>query len=262
MKVPKFLTLSILFFPLFFKSELQATLPTVATETRTSRRPLSGNLFSEKEPPRPEDAGGSRVRVDTGSQSLPWDKLYEKEPPRKEDAGGSRSAGEEICSISPESLSGETIRLWSDRPLFLWRGNLRKIEVRLHRSNQVLWSYAIANNNKSALYEGAPLQPGKDYDWLLFEEDTTIPVFQVSFQVLPAQERDRITAELNQLEAKLKQEGATPEKIAYERARYFAAQQMWPDVFQSAYEVKNPSATLTQFIQAIPQRFCSSSAPS
>jgi len=192
----------------------------------------------------------------TEEQQLPWDKLYEKEPPRKEETGGSRGIVE-LCTISPESLSGEAIKIWSDRPLFIWQGTLSKIEVRKRRSTQVLWSHKIATNNNSILYSGPPLQPGESYDWVLFEDGSNIPTFQVSFQMVSAEERDRITADLNSLETQLQQEGATAENIAYARANYFASRQMWPDVFQSAYEVKNPSEALTKFIQNIPQQFCS-----
>ncbi|HLO49039.1 MAG TPA: hypothetical protein VK211_11540 [Kamptonema sp.] len=191
----------------------------------------------------------------TEEKQLPWDKLYEKEPPRKEETGGSRG-GVELCTISPESLSGEAIRIWNDRPLFIWQGTLSKIEVRKRRSQEVLWSQKIATNNNSILYRGSPLQSGESYDWLLFEEGSSIATFQVSFQMLSAEERDRITADLNSLETQLQQEGATTEKIAYAKANYFASRQMWPDVFQSAYEVKNPSQALINFIQNIPQQFC------
>ncbi|OCR02319.1 hypothetical protein BCD67_20180 [Oscillatoriales cyanobacterium USR001] len=196
------------------------------------------------------------ARAETERQKLPWDKLYEKEPPRREETGGSRGSNVELCTISPESLSGEAIRIWSDRPLFIWQGNISKIEVRKRRSTQVLWSEKIANNRNSIVYNGPLLQPGENYDWAIFEDVSNIPSFQVSFQVIPSNERDRITVDLNKLETQLQQEGATPEKIAYAKANYFAERQMWPDVLRSAYEVKNPSETLTKFIQNIPKQFC------
>ena len=194
--------------------------------------------------------------AETEEQQLPWDKLYEKEPPRKEETGGSRGPVELVCTISPESLSGEEIRIWNLRPLFLWQGNISKIEVRRRRSEQVMWSQKLAPSNNSATYSGQPLQPGESYDWVLFEDGDDIPAFQVSFQIVTAEERDRITADLNSLERQLQQEGATPEKIAYAKANYFAERQMWSDVLQSAYQVQNPSEALAKFIQNIPQQFC------
>ncbi|MDF0552535.1 hypothetical protein [Kamptonema sp. UHCC 0994] len=224
MKFYKALTICLLFFPLLFCQ----LLPQLSMQ----------NAMAE-----------------TQGEKLPWDKLYEKEPPRKEETGGSRGAVE-LCTISPESLSGEEIRIWSDRPLFIWQGNVSKIQIRRRRTGQVLWSQKLTANNNSVMYSGPPLQPGESYDWVLLKSNDDIDSFQVSFQVIPAEERDRITADLNKLEKQLQQEGATPEKIAYAKANYFAERQMWPDVLQSAYEVKNPSEALTKFIQKIPQQFC------
>lgn len=197
-----------------------------------------------------------QAKAQIESQQLPWDKLYEKEPPRKEETGGSRGATIEFCTISPESLSGEEIRIWSTRFLFIWQGNISKIEIRKRRSTEVLWSQKIASNQNSIIYSGPLLESGESYDWVIFEDASNIPTFQVSFQVISPDERDRITADLKQLEMQLKQEKATPEKIAYTKANYFAERQMWPDVLRFAYEVKNPSEALNKFIKNIPKQFC------
>lgn len=209
-------------------------------------------------------AGGElfppQVMAQTSSegQALPWGSLYEKEPPRPEYEGGSRSGSlaEELCTIAPETLSGEDIRLWSDRPLFLWQGALNKIEVRPYRSEQILWSKSLTDNVRMAAYDGPPLQPGESYNWLVFGDSSNVPVFQISFQILPTEERNKIAAELSRLEAQLQQEGAGPEKIAYAKANYFAEREMWADVLQVAYTVNNPSEALSEFLDSVPQKFC------
>lgn len=69
-------------------------------------------------------------------------------------------------------------------------------------------------------------------------------------------ERDRITAELTHLENRMKQYNATAEMIAYTKAKYFARNNLWANVLQEAYAVKNPSSALSKFIQTIPEKFC------
>lgn len=198
------------------------------------------------------------TKAQTESQQLPWDKLYQKEPPRNENSGGSRSASIELCTISPQSLSGEEIKIWSSHFLFIWQGNISKIEIRKRRSTEVLWRQKIASNQNSIIYNGPLLESGESYDWVIFEANSILPTFQVLFQVISTDERDKITADLKQLELQLKQEKATPEKIAYAKANYFAERQMWPDVLRFAYEVKNPSQTLNKFITNISKQFCNS----
>jgi hypothetical protein len=46
------------------------------------------------------------------------------------------------CTIAPLDLKTNT-EVWSDRPMFLWRGPIGKIEVRQQGSNDVLWRQPI-----------------------------------------------------------------------------------------------------------------------
>ena len=193
----------------------------------------------------------STVETHSIQQALPWGELWEKEPPRDDPPGGSRG---DICPIAP-AIPVEIRVIWSTRPLFLWRGSMGRLEVRPQGSQQVLWSQTVTEEQSSLLYNGEALQPGSSYDWVSFDERDR-PQFRVTFQVMGGEERDRISADLTRLQTQLQQEGATAEKIAYTKANYLAENQLWSDVLQEAYGVKNPSEDLVQFIQAIPEQFC------
>ena len=183
---------------------------------------------------------------------ISWQELYEQKPPRKAPPAGSRG---DICPIAPAGFPTKDV-IWSDRPLFLWRGRIGKIEIRPRGSQQVFWSKTVSENDSYLMYDGAALQLGQIYDLVMFNQRSTA-ILRVTFEVMGGAERDRLIADLTRLETQLKKENATEEKIAYAKAEYFAARQMWADVFQQAYGVKNSSNNLTKFKENIPQRFCS-----
>lgn len=193
----------------------------------------------------------SKIETRSTQQALPWGELLEKQPPRDDPPGGSRG---DVCPIAP-AVPVEVRVIWITRPLFLWRGSMGRLEVRPQGSQQALWSQTVTEGQSSVLYNGEALQPGLSYDWVSFDERDR-PQFRVTFQVMAGEERDRISGDLNRLQAQLQQEGATAEKIAYAKANYLAENQLWSDVLQQAYGVKNPSEALVQFIQAIPDEFC------
>lgn len=194
----------------------------------------------------------SVAQSSTQKQQMPWENLYQRKPPPRQDPpGGSRG---EICAIAP-SVSREMGVIWSDRPLFLWQGNVTKIEVRPRESQQALWSHTVDETVKSAMYSGKALQPGQSYRFVMLDEDSTV-LFALVFQVMDGEGRSRISSDLTRLEAQLKQKGATAEEIAYAKADYFASRQMWADALREAYSVENASSALSQFKQSIPDQFC------
>lgn len=192
----------------------------------------------------------------TSQQQLPWKNLFEEEdptPPGQEKRGTSRG-DEDVCAIAP-GVPGQTIQIWSDRPLFLWTGTIKRIEVRLHDTGELLWDKTLKETDTSLIYDGEALEPGETYEWVIFEPPSA-PIYKMTFQVMDGNERDRITAELTHLENRMKQYNATAEMIAYTKAKYFARNNLWANVLQEAYAVKNPSSALSKFIQTIPEKFC------
>ncbi|MDZ7957375.1 MAG: hypothetical protein RMY34_05640 [Aulosira sp. DedQUE10] len=159
-----------------------------------------------------------------------------------------------FCPISP-GVPNETIRIWSDRPLFIWQGQIQTIIVRTFGSDtDNLWNQPIVADQQSTTYAGQTLQPGQTYEWIVYRGDYAHP--SVSFQVMEAQQRDRITAQLQTLEQQLQTKGANKEAIALAKAKYFANLQLWSDALQQAYSVPEPSEELQQIRKNIAQKLC------
>ena len=186
-----------------------------------------------------------------------WDKLRRKKGKR-----GSRGdeAKKLLCMITPGKLQDDdipgTIKVWSDKPLFLWQGSMEGIEVGHHRSNELMWSQNLDATTNKITYQGKALQPGQNYFWRETVPLETLPT-KVTFRIMEQPERDRISTELAELESKLRAEGASESKIALERVTYFADQQLWSDALREAYSIENPSGKLADFINKVEAKdFC------
>lgn len=167
-----------------------------------------------------------------------------------------------FCTIAPQLRKDKITEVWSDRPMFVLyvlRGSsIGKLEISPHDSKTVLWtrSVTLADRSTSGIaYAGEALQPGKIYDWVISDRRNN-RLFSVPFQVMEAQKRDRIKAQLLNLEKKLQAKGATPEQVAEARANYFAEQQLWADVLQEIYSVRNPSEELKAILKEIHPQIC------
>ncbi len=173
--------------------------------------------------------------------------LFGKKPPVKPRKGGSRDPiVKKICMVSPD-IADKTRIVWSDRPLFIWKGQVQKVTLRTEDSNQE-WSQPVTQT-QNITYTGEPLKPGRTYEWRAFFSETQFK--SVTFQVMEANKRDRITAELKNLENRLKAQRANTEAIASAKANYFADSNLWSDVLQQAYSVQKPSDDLKQMIKNI-----------
>ena len=181
---------------------------------------------------------------------------------RKKGPGGGRPGNRRglICALAPMKLVDQDTKpqenqgiqeVWSDHPLFLWtipEGGVEKIELFQEGNDTALWSRPIPQGKTSIIYDGEALKPGQSYEWRL----TPVGSFaqrQLPFQVMAGEERDRITAELRQLEARLK--NASAETRALEKADYFAKKELWSDALRELYSVSKPSAELTKAIKQI-----------
>ncbi|AUT02647.1 hypothetical protein CLI64_20860 [Nostoc sp. CENA543] len=173
--------------------------------------------------------------------------LFTKKPPVNPRKGGSRPT-EIICMISPDAPNTRR-KIWSDRPLFIWQGNVSKVTVKSLNNNQVLWSEPV-KDTQHIRYNGEPLKPGQSYKWEVNSNRF------ITFQIIDMQQRDRITTQLQTIEAQLQKQGANQEAIALAKANYFAEYQLWSDVLQQIYSVNPPSAELNNLRQQITQNLC------
>jgi hypothetical protein len=182
--------------------------------------------------------------------------LFSNKPPVKPRKGGSRG---DLCIISPDA-SSDTRIIWSDRPLFLWHGKIKKIKVTDISNNTVIFSENVENTQQYT-YTGQPLQPGQTYKLDIFLGKS--PATFVEFQIMESEQRNSITAELKTLENQLQAERSNPEAIpavteaiALAKANYFAKLGLWSDVLQQAYSVQKPSPELDRMLKKIPNQLC------
>ncbi|MBH8562822.1 DUF928 domain-containing protein [Nostoc sp. CENA67] len=190
-----------------------------------------------------------------------WGNIFQTLRRKKVPGGG--KPGDSVCTIAPQRLvephlqskhtPGEILEIWSVNPVFIWyskRSNIKQIELLQAQSKEVLWSQKIKPGQTSIIYNGKPLQPGETYLWKLY---VPFAVEQTpKFKILELAERNKITNELQQLEAQIKSQGANAESITLKRANYFAEKGMWTDALQEIYAVPNPSLELKQIKQQIP----------
>jgi hypothetical protein len=176
--------------------------------------------------------------------------------------GRRRSRGEgirrgEFCAVSPGLI--ETDRVWSDRPLFLWQGAVKQVNLRQLGNSQILWSQLITPDPQSGFqqidYTGTALQPGEIYQWELVNESNRRTAY--IFQVMQAEERDPLTAEWQTLSTQLQQQGATPPTIALRQAQFFADKGLWSDVLQSL-SMSDSSLEATEAVQRLATEVCGS----
>lgn len=166
-----------------------------------------------------------------------------------------------ICLISPEPPERKKAKpstlVYNTKPLFLWKGDIKKIAVGIPNNKEYLKTQ-IVTGNQSLNYTGEALEPGNTYRWLIFlsELDNASPAMFVPFKIIEAPQRNRITAELKRLEILQKNKGADAEKIALTKAKYFAEKGLLSDALQQAYSVPNPSPELSQIIEDIPNQLC------
>jgi Domain of Unknown Function (DUF928) len=194
-------------------------------------------------------AQNSRRRRNGGSRLV--GRLREEIPVRV------RSAS--VCAIAPPTQFMNTTNIiWSDRPRFIWQGTIRRVELFVSDTDKLVWSKTVSESDRSVVYDGKPLQPGQRYTWRFYQSLRGSDFEAKSFRIMSSPERDKIAADLTQLENQLKAENATAEEIALERANYFAAKErrLWSDALQEVYSVQNPSEEVNAVIQEITTSIC------
>lgn len=200
----------------------------------------------------------------TGNQdlALSWVEIWNRLRGRKTPKGGRGG----LCGILPQALENPasnqqgTQEIWSDKPLFLWRAvkaKVIKIEIFEKRSPDVFETLEIKDGATRVVYKGKPLQPGKSYEWRLLAQTgagtTKGRIFE--FTIMDSAKRRDITDGLTKLDEK--QRGSV-EKIALEKANFFAQKEMWTDALLQLYSVANPSSELLGTIKNIEAYdFCS-----
>ncbi|MFH7029339.1 MAG: DUF928 domain-containing protein [Heteroscytonema crispum UTEX LB 1556] len=154
-----------------------------------------------------------------------------------------------------------TEEIWTDKPVFFWRGvGVTQIDIFERGNDEVFATLKVKEGLTKIKYNGKPLQPGQSYAWQITAEKVRgLPIKDSgsNFTMMGNKERASITDDLTKLEATLKKKGANVEKIALEKADYFAKKEMWTDVLEQLYSVQNPSPQLMDTIKNIEgHNFC------
>lgn len=170
--------------------------------------------------------------------------LSQAAPPTGTPPGGSRGSGNDLVPLLPGMISAET---WSNRPLFLWQGRARQIEL-IAATGSIVWSQRLAETAQHCFYTGTPLTSGP-YEWVLYSP-AKVAVSRVAFRVMQPEAQSTITSDLAALETQLPT--ATPEQLALQKANYFAERQLWSDVFREAFSVTDPSQELATLLSTLP----------
>lgn len=182
--------------------------------------------------------------------NLSWMTIFnqQQEPGESEDDRtlGNRNG---LCIVAPSG------NIWHQKPVFIWYGELAKLEVQTQSSDTVVWRKEVTANDSHVIYDGEPLQPGKAYNLVVFLDKN--PAWEVPFQILPYATRAQHWGNIHELENNLKQQGADTNEIALYRAQYFQQQGWQSDVIQEAFSVANPSDQLQEIRRRWQTEYCS-----
>jgi hypothetical protein len=204
-----------------------------------------------------------------------WDNSRNNEPPVPSTPGGGRPAGRlgnGVCLLAPVQLPGVTT-LWSDRPLFLWRGSVSRIEI-VNAEGQVIWNKtdweSPSENVYMQRYDGPTLQPDVQYEWRVYQatgEDTAsstsrsvevtdpvdrevAPAFIIPIQLLERSEQQQISGEMGALDVILDAERVPVDQRSLAYVSFFAEKQLWADALRVAFTA-SPNAALQRYQEAV-----------
>ncbi|MCU0569481.1 MAG: hypothetical protein MUF49_23265 [Oculatellaceae cyanobacterium Prado106] len=159
-----------------------------------------------------------------------------------------------VCAIAP-GLVGP-IQVWSDRPLFVWQGSAQQLNIRSHDTREPLWTKTLDTPAEHLTYTGNALESGKLYQWQALNENPSESDKSqwFTFQVMPPDERNDITVDLQGIETEMR--GETEDAIALRKAEYFTEKNLWSDALQVLYTIENPSEAILQTQRSVRSQFC------
>jgi len=174
--------------------------------------------------------------------------------------GGTRGP---VCLITPGLRPGWVPLsaipfVLSDRPLFVWQRPVAGVEVRLAKTNAVVWHQSLPSKTQRILYRGAPLQPGQIYQVIAFgRNNAPLNVGEdAQFRLVDASQRDETIRELAATEAKLNQRKRSAEVIVIAKAIALSNRSLLSDAYQLLDALPNRSPELTAFLTKISANVC------
>ncbi|KAM3100110.1 hypothetical protein ACKFKF_12990 [Phormidesmis sp. 146-12] len=188
-------------------------------------------------------------------QRSPWEEVWRRIVGRREQDPPLGSRGMGFCFISPVLTRQVPLPvIWREKPLFVWRGTVGRVEVYDQETQELMWSQLTPIAGQHIEYQGKPLQPGKTYELQIFAAPNSEQIQQrIPFQIMEPQQREQISQDLAALEKKA---DSTSIALTRQRADYWIANGLWEDAIAEVYQAKPLSTELQQVQQAIALQTC------
>ena len=153
--------------------------------------------------------------------------------PMKKPPLGSRGP---LCPITP-GLLGETDIIWSDRPVFVWKGIAKDLTLLNYDTGEVLWQHTLSSVERQVIYDGPTLQPGHVYIWRLTQDGKQQ---EQTFEVMSSNQRRQIVPPLENM-ANLAENFEESDEMqrTLQRAGFFSEHGLWSDAFAELYRVSS-----------------------
>ena len=168
-----------------------------------------------------------------------------------------------FCSIFPHYDAPDMLTIWTTEPLFIWQANnniiVQTIEVINFSTNSIIWEHEIKEEEQRrqmVRYGGQPLMSGSYTYKISYQlgENTPDISEKIDFEVMNEEKRSQIEENLPTTNPKL-----NLEKLAIQRADYFANKKLGADAINEVFSVTNPSPEWQQGLQELRTSFCGSS---
>jgi hypothetical protein len=193
-----------------------------------------------------------------------WDWLFGRCSPNPDACHPPSISRGDVCLLVPSPGIREH-RLWSNKPLFVFRGSPAPLAIVRQSDDRQIWSEmslrptgaASASALMTVAYDGLPLRDGEAYLLQVYSPiDLTTKMMEIPFQVLSASERQLINNDLAAIESQSLETGGNTEAIAMQRAEYFGQQNLTMDAWRELVAVASTSSSVDQLLQDSAARFC------
>ncbi|HIK19121.1 MAG TPA: hypothetical protein IGS53_28090 [Leptolyngbyaceae cyanobacterium M33_DOE_097] len=152
----------------------------------------------------------------------------------------------------------DTPSVLSDRPLFVWRTPVARVQVQLAKNKQVVWNQILPEGTQRVVYQGQPLEAGKTYQVIAFgrQGDPLNVGEDAQFTLLSTDEREEMLQRLMALETDLDNQQKSAETIAIAKAIELSNSSLFSDAYQVLDALPQKSPQLTNFLANLPASIC------
>jgi hypothetical protein len=158
----------------------------------------------------------------------------------------------ELCLLTP-ARPGQETTIWHQNPVFVWRGEIARMEVIDSVTDSVVWHYEPTTEQTSVAYSGETLRAGRLYLWRVYDNiESTSPTIFPPFTIMSDIRRQLIANGLAVAESKVEDK----ESAAIARTEYFALRGLPIDALQSLFLIESTNEELIEAQQETVNRLC------